>query len=160
MLALLILSFPSPFLFAQGVESMTERVSVASTGAQATGASTTPALSADGRYVAFVSAASNLVPGDTNRKSDVFVHFSNYPPDAVDDSATTTQNTPVAIVVLANDTDPDDDPLTVTGVTHGSGGAVLVNADNTVTYTPVRDFIGTDAFTYTISDGYGGTDTA
>ena len=32
-----------------------------------------PAISADGRYVAFVSAASNLVPGDTNGLADVFV---------------------------------------------------------------------------------------
>jgi Tol biopolymer transport system component len=51
-----------------------ERVSVATGGAQADGPSFEPALSADGRYVAFESFASNLVPGDTNRRSDVFVH--------------------------------------------------------------------------------------
>ncbi len=33
-----------------------------------------PSISADGRYIAFTSSASNLVPGDTNRNSDVFVH--------------------------------------------------------------------------------------
>lgn len=49
------------------------RVSVASDGAQANGISQLPAISADGRYVAFVSAASNLVIGDTNW-FDVFVH--------------------------------------------------------------------------------------
>jgi Tol biopolymer transport system component len=53
----------------------TERVSVGSFGAQANGDSYTqsPAISADGRYVAFKSAASNLVPGDTNAKFDAFV---------------------------------------------------------------------------------------
>ena len=46
----------------------TEQVSVASDGAQANGGSFGPAISADGRYVAFYSGASNLVPGDTNRR--------------------------------------------------------------------------------------------
>ena len=44
----------------------TERVSVASAGNQGNGDSDDPAISADGRYVAFQSFASNLVPGDTN----------------------------------------------------------------------------------------------
>jgi len=53
----------------------TELASVASDGTQANGGSYgPPSLSADGRYVAFYSAASNLVTGDTNGKSDVFVH--------------------------------------------------------------------------------------
>jgi Tol biopolymer transport system component len=51
----------------------TRRVSVSSTGEQANGESWTAAVSADGRYVVFDSEASNLVPGDTNRVSDVFV---------------------------------------------------------------------------------------
>lgn len=54
----------------------TKRVSVATGGAQAVGGSNwifTADVSADGRYVAFASSASNLVPGDTNRGTDVFV---------------------------------------------------------------------------------------
>lgn len=51
----------------------TLRVSVASSGAQANGESYEPAISADGRYVAFTSEASNLVMGDTDRVADVFV---------------------------------------------------------------------------------------
>jgi len=51
----------------------TERVSVASDGRQADGLSFTPALSADGRFVAFPSEADDLVPGDTNGMRDVFV---------------------------------------------------------------------------------------
>jgi PKD repeat protein len=52
----------------------TERVSVASDGTQANSHSYHPTLSADGRVVAFCSSASNLVAGDTNQSSDIFVH--------------------------------------------------------------------------------------
>ncbi|HYN89824.1 MAG TPA: hypothetical protein VER55_14925 [Ardenticatenaceae bacterium] len=52
----------------------TELVSVASDGAQANHRSFVPTISADGRYVAFVSEATNLVDGDSNGKEDVFVH--------------------------------------------------------------------------------------
>jgi cysteine-rich repeat protein len=51
----------------------TERVSVATTGGSANVGSTSPAISSDGRFVAFSSSASNLVPGDTNLTWDVFV---------------------------------------------------------------------------------------
>jgi Tol biopolymer transport system component len=56
------------------VTGSTECVSVDSSGAQGDGDSTWPSISADGRYVAFDSVATNLVPGDTNGKLDVFVH--------------------------------------------------------------------------------------
>src|SRR5947207_692369 len=52
---------------------MTARVSVASDGTQANNVSSYPALSADGRFVAFQSDATNLVAGDTNGATDVFV---------------------------------------------------------------------------------------
>jgi hypothetical protein len=52
----------------------TTRVSVASSGAQGNGTSAQPAISEDGRYVAFTSSATNLVAGDTNGVMDVFVH--------------------------------------------------------------------------------------
>ena len=52
---------------------VTERASVPAGGGEADGESTTPALSRDGRYVAFYSEASNLVPGDTNGAPDIFV---------------------------------------------------------------------------------------
>jgi Tol biopolymer transport system component len=52
----------------------TQRISVATDGTQADGDSSDPALSADGRFVAFASYASNLVEGDTNGTVDVFVH--------------------------------------------------------------------------------------
>lgn len=52
----------------------TERVSVSSSGMQASHASTKPVLSADGQVVAFQSAAGNLVAGDTNGAIDIYVH--------------------------------------------------------------------------------------
>lgn len=61
---------------------VTERVSVASDGGQGNLGSFPAAISANGTVVAFESAASNLVPGDSNRDSDVFVHV-NSPPVAV-----------------------------------------------------------------------------
>ena len=53
---------------------VTERVSVASDGTQVNDGSWFPALSADGRIVSFESRATNLVPRDTNRDWDVFLH--------------------------------------------------------------------------------------
>jgi uncharacterized repeat protein (TIGR01451 family) len=53
---------------------VTERVSVDSNGTEANSVSELAAISADGRFVAFASLASNLVPDDTNDTSDVFVH--------------------------------------------------------------------------------------
>ncbi len=56
------------------VTGTTERVSVDSAGTEGNGASGVSAISADGRFVAFLSSAANLVPGDTNGVGDVFVH--------------------------------------------------------------------------------------
>jgi Tol biopolymer transport system component len=51
----------------------TTRVSLDSNGLQANSSSIEPAISADGRYVAFSSLATNLVPGDVNNRQDVFL---------------------------------------------------------------------------------------
>jgi Tol biopolymer transport system component len=56
------------------VARTTERVSLSSAGEQGNGDSYGPAISADGRYVAFTSSASNLTAGDGNGELDVFVH--------------------------------------------------------------------------------------
>jgi hypothetical protein len=65
----------------------------------------------------------------------------------------------VTIDVLANDSDPDGDTLTITALTQPANGSVVNNGSD-VTYTPRNNFRGNDTFTYTISDGNGGTDTA
>jgi hypothetical protein len=82
-----------------------------------------------------------------------------HPPVAADDTTTTTADTPIDVQVLSNDTDADNDPLAVIAVTQPANGSV-VNHDSYVTYTPGAAYTGTDSFTYTITDGNGGTDTA
>lgn len=84
----------------------------------------------------------------------------NSAPQARDDSAETTEYHPVTINVLANDTDPDGDRLTVTEVTQGAFGAVTINVDSTVTYLPAPGRNGQDLFVYTVDDGRGGLDIA
>ncbi len=84
----------------------------------------------------------------------------NDAPMATDDEATTAEDAAVTIAVLANDTDVDGNPLSITSVTQGSHGAVVINPDNTVSYTPAPNFFGVDTFIYTASDGQGGSDSA
>lgn len=80
-------------------------------------------------------------------------------PYAQDDNSQVNENQAVTVNVLSNDSDPDNDPLTVT-VSNPAHGRVTVNQDKTVTYTPDSNYFGNDTFTYTISDGKGGQDTA
>ncbi|NET63811.1 MAG: tandem-95 repeat protein [Moorea sp. SIO1G6] len=90
-------------------------------------------------------------PGVT---ATVTVDVPNKPPVAEDDTASTDLNTAVTIDVLANDVDPEGDPLTVTLDQQGGNGTAVVNdVDGTITYTPVDGFTGTDTFTYQLSDG-------
>ncbi|MCF8388711.1 MAG: LruC domain-containing protein, partial [Bacteroidales bacterium] len=79
---------------------------------------------------------------------------SNDPPVAVDDSYSTPMNTPVSGDVSTNDSDPDNDDLTVTTtpVSGPSNGSVILNSDGTFTYTPDNGFTGTDSFDYEICD--------
>ncbi len=79
-----------------------------------------------------------------------------------DDTATTAEDTPVVIDVLANDSDADSS-LTVdmiTEWTQGSHGRVALKTDGTFTYTPNANYNGSDSFTYTVDDGAGGVRTA
>src|SRR5205814_9772212 len=91
----------------------------------------------------------------TSRTDDHLKHA----PLANHDSATTPPNTPGTVNVLGNDTDSDNDTLTVTAVSLPSHGVATVNLDNTVTYAPVLGYSGLDSFTYDVSDGNGGTAT-
>jgi len=87
---------------------------------------------------------------------NVTVNPVNDDPVAQDDSFDMDEGTSFDIDVTANDSDIDGDTLVVTGASSGwvtwSGGVI--------TYTPDAEWTGTDSFTYTISDGHGGTSTA
>jgi large repetitive protein len=87
------------------------------------------------------------------------VRAVNDPPVARDDAATTGRGTPVTIRVLGNDSDADGAALAVVSVTQPRNGSVSCTA-TACTYTPDTGFTGTDAFTYSVSDGRGGTNTA
>lgn len=86
----------------------------------------------------------------------------NRKPVAKDDSATTRENRSVTVAVLRNDRDPDGDKLDVKSFTKPKHGTVQRNGSgsNTLLYRPDRNFDGRDTFSYTVSDGNGGTDTA
>ena len=83
----------------------------------------------------------------------------NQPPQAVDDSAATQVDVAVTIDVLSNDSDPDNDVLTISGVGPASG-SVVVTPEQTLAYTPAPGFEGQDVFTYDVSDGAGGVSQA
>jgi len=91
---------------------------------------------------------------------DVTGQCQNTAPDAVNDSGSTNMNTPVTINVIGNDTDPENDNLTITSFSQGAQGGTVTKVNGQLVYTPATGFTGTDTFTYTISDGNGGTDTA
>src|SRR5947207_12589909 len=90
----------------------------------------------------------------------ITINHVNHAPVANNDSAATSQGTPVTVSVLANDTDVDNDALTVTGASTPAHGATVVNGNNTVTYTPTSGYTGPDSFTYDVNDGNGGTASA
>jgi RHS repeat-associated protein len=97
--------------------------------------------------------AGNVVTG----KVDVTVSAVNDRPELVADQYTTTRGQqliiPAAAGLLANDFDPEGDPLTVTGHGLAAHGVVEIEADGSLRYTPNAGYIGTDTIEYTVSDG-------
>jgi hypothetical protein len=122
-----------------------------------------------------VYTATGLLPGSTYEYSvsarDAFLNetfgsasasattAANLVPAAMNDSASLEANSSLQINVLANDSDPDSDTLTVIDFTQGTSGSVSGNGSS-VTYTPDPDFTGNDSFSYTVDDGFNGTATA
>ena len=78
------------------------------------------------------------------------------PPAAGDSTASTSEDTAVTVTqaaLLANDTDPDSNPLTVIAASNATNGTAVSNANGSVTFTPAANFNGTAGFDYTVSDG-------
>ncbi|MBC9933950.1 gliding motility-associated C-terminal domain-containing protein [Chitinophaga qingshengii] len=101
-------------------------------------------------------------PDQSNNTSSVTGTVPNNPPVAVDDQYTTPRDVPVSGNVLTNDSDPENQPLTVTTtpVTPPAHGQVVQRADGTFTYTPNAGFTGTDSYVYQVCDNQGACATA
>ena len=105
--------------------------------------------------------------GATSNVATVYITITNINDDpiAVNDTTSTNEDTLLMISapgVLANDGDPDGDPLSVTGhdAVSVNGGTVTVNPDGSFDYTPPAEFVGMDSFSYTVGDGNAGSSTA
>jgi outer membrane protein OmpA-like peptidoglycan-associated protein len=86
--------------------------------------------------------------------------YANRPPVAANDAITVdTNSVDTLVAVLGNDSDPDNDPLTITAVSTPAHGTATIGTGG-IRYTPTTGYSGTDSFTYTISDGRGGSATA
>ena len=108
----------------------------------------------------FVVTVNDSNGGTTTSTVTVGVASVNNAPVAVADAITTDEDTAVVINVRANDSDIDGDFLTISAITQGTNGSVVIDAvSGNPIYTPNADFNGSDSFTYTISDGQGGTST-
>lgn len=76
-------------------------------------------------------------------------------PNAVNDIAHTAYETEITINLLENDSDPDEDELSVDGIVQPINGTVFDNGNGTVLYRPDFSFTGTDTFSYWASDHQG-----
>lgn len=90
----------------------------------------------------------------------VSVEVLNNNPEANDDSATVTEGESTVLDVLANDSDTDGSELSIDSVTQAQNGTVTINSDGTLSYLSNDGYVGTDSFTYTITDADGGLSTA
>jgi large repetitive protein len=120
----------------------------------------TPGYSGPARFSYTIHDPGGLTATATVR---ITVIAANRPPKATDDSAATAAGASVTFDVLSNDVDPDRDPLIITGISPplGAGGISAGTATfngRLVTFNPAPGFSGSASFTYTISDGNGGSD--
>ena len=111
------------------------------------GTLTVPAGTASGTYTVTYTICEVLNPGNcSTATTTIVVHRTAVAvPVAVNDMDTTPVNTPIVIDVLRNDTPHGITPHVTTTPANGTA---VVNLDNTVTYTPNTNFVGTDTFLY------------
>jgi hypothetical protein len=103
--------------------------------------------------------------GGTSNVPVATVHVTpvNDAPVANDDNVGAVKNHPAtyaAATLTGNDTDAEGNTITITAVHNGTNGTVVLNGDGTVTFTPTANYFGPATFTYDVSDGHGGVDTA
>ena len=103
------------------------------------------------------AAGSNFTPVSTGPTATVRV---NAAPVVRDDTASVAEDGSVTVHPLANDSDPDGDPLSVSSITQPSHGTATLHPDGSVTYVPDPNYNGADSFTDTVCDPTGGCGTA
>ncbi|WP_444995098.1 Ig-like domain-containing protein [Aliikangiella sp. IMCC44359] len=122
-----------------------------------TGAVTgTPNNSHVGNYPDISISVSDGLLSDTLPTFAITVVNVNDSPIAINDTAATQENNSININPLANDSDPDGDSLSISAATAVHGN-LLINPDNTLTYTPNTGYSGSDTISYTVIDGQGGS---
>jgi VCBS repeat-containing protein len=131
-------------------------------------------LSSDGSFTytpggslgadSFVYEASDGNGGTAQATATIAVTAPNLPPVATDDAYSTDEDTQLTVDassgVLANDDDPEEQPLTAVLATGPSNGSLTLNPDGSFTYMPGTDFHGDDTFTYVANDGIEDSDPA
>ncbi|QDG52671.1 tandem-95 repeat protein [Persicimonas caeni] len=132
-------------------------------GATLTDAATaTPSFTADvaGDYVLTLTVTDQSGATGTDTVTITAQSPTNTAPVANDDAFSTDEDVAAIFDVVGNDTDADNDSLTLTAITVDPTNGTASIASNQIDYTPDANFNGTDTLTYEISDGNGGTDTA
>jgi VCBS repeat-containing protein len=114
----------------------------------------TPAFNFNGTETITYTVSDGELPSATGTLT-ITVTAVNDAPLAVEDTATVLEDAEfTSIDVITNDTDVEEDSLTLTAVTTAVTGTIAVNEDGvSVDYTPALDFNGTEVVTYTVSDG-------
>jgi hypothetical protein len=124
-------------------ENTTTRISVATDGTEGDNYSTTPSVSADGRYVVFSSYATNLVAGDTNGFNDIFCALKVIIPTMTTESASSASLTTVTLSGAISDTGGEN--ITVRGFNYGIDTSYGLTVSETGTF-------GAGSYSLNVSD--------
>ena len=117
------------------------------------------AIGGSSRYLQYRVDLAAATPDASPSVESVTIGYSEIPPNHVPvavDEGFSRLHAPLAVEapgVLANDSDPDGDPITAILVSGPAHGAIALQPNGAFTFTPAAGFAGTDAFTYIVNDG-------
>ncbi|HEX6904788.1 MAG TPA: IPTL-CTERM sorting domain-containing protein, partial [Thermoanaerobaculia bacterium] len=138
-----------------GTKSVTSVTQGANGSVAITGGGTGVTYTPNANFCGSDSFTYTLTPGGSTATVSVTVTCVDDNPVAVNDAATVAEDSgATAIPVLANDTDADGGPISITSVTQGANGTVVITGGGTgLTYQPNANYCGSDSFTYTLTPG-------